>query len=106
MTQIRLKVPKTAKKNEIIELKARIQHDMESGYRLTQRGDRIPRKILTQFECLYNDDIVFQADFGPGMAANPLLSFYMRVQDSGDIIFRWIEQGGEVFSKTARLNVS
>ncbi len=95
---IRIAAPKTAQKGEIIELKALIQHDMESGYRFDERGKTIPRNILTKFECVYNDDIIFSANYYPGIAANPFLTFYTTATESGTLIFKWTEQTGQMFS--------
>jgi len=103
---IRIKAPKSARKGEVIELKALIQHKMESGYRRDEKGETIPRNILTEFICLYNEVEVFRADFHPGVSANPILTFYTRAVESGTLIFRWIEQSGEVFEDSTEISVS
>ena len=105
MTSIRIAAPDRAALGEVIELKALIQHDMESGYRLDSRGEKIPRNILTKFECVYAGDVVFEADFYPGVAANPLISFYTRAVASGEIRFQWTEQTGQVFSRSVQITV-
>ena len=48
---IRISAPDTASKGEVIELKAMIQHKMETGYRRDSRGDVVARDIITRFEC-------------------------------------------------------
>ena len=106
MTKIRISAPKTAKPGEIMELKAMIKHEMESGYRRDQKGDTITRDIITSFECLYNDELIFSADFGPAIAANPFLSFYARATVSGTLLFRWTDQHGTIWSETAELTVT
>ncbi|WP_371395716.1 thiosulfate oxidation carrier complex protein SoxZ [Fretibacter rubidus] len=100
MSQIRIKVPENAARDEIIEIKAMIAHAMESGYRRDNRGEAIPRNIITRFECEYDGQTVFRADFGPGVSANPILTFYLRARNSGPITFAWTEQGGEIFTDT------
>lgn len=106
MAKIRLSIPDNAKHGDIIELKAMIAHEMESGYRRDIVGEPIARKILTNFECQLDGKTVFHADFHPGVAANPFLSFYLRAEKSGDLLFRWTEQTGEVFEKTEKLTIS
>jgi len=106
VTSIRLSVPQTARKDEIIELKALIQHPMESGYRRGSRGEQIPRNIITRFECLYDGELVFSADFHPAIAADPFLKFYTRAVRSGTLEFRWTDQHGETWSDTASLSVT
>lgn len=105
MTMIRIAAPQSARLGEVIELKAMIQHAMESGYRRDQYGRQIPRDILKHFECLYNGEVVFQAEFFPGVAANPFLSFYTTATRSGTLAFRWVDQRGQVFSESVQLEV-
>lgn len=106
MTSIRLSVPQTARKDEIIELKALIQHPMESGYRRGSRGEQIPRNIITRFECLYDGELFFSADLHPAIAADPFLKFYTRAVRSGTLEFLWTDQHGETWSDTASLSVT
>ena len=105
MTSIRLAVPKTAQRDEIIELKALIQHEMESGFRRGSRGEVIPRDIITRFECRFEGELVFAADFHPAIAANPLLTFHMRASESGTLTFAWTDQNGETWRDMANLEV-
>ncbi len=105
MDGIRLAVPDRATQGEVINIKAMIQHDMESGYRRDQMGQRIPRDILKHFECLYNDRRVFHVELNPGVAANPFFSFYTRATESGTLVFRWTDQHGETWSAEAGIEV-
>ncbi|KCZ94119.1 thiosulfate oxidation carrier complex protein SoxZ [Hyphomonas johnsonii] len=106
MASIRLSVPATAKRGDVIELKALIQHPMESGYRRGSRGEAIPRNIITRFECRYDGETVFAADFHPGIAADPFLTFHTRATRSGPVLFRWTDQHGESWQETAMLTVT
>ena len=106
MASIRLAVPDTATAGEIVEIKALIRHPMESGHRRGSRGEVIERDIITRFECHYAGEQVFAADFHPGIAANPLLTFYIRAAQSGELRFEWTDQNGRSWSETATLNVA
>lgn len=106
MASIRLAVPKIAKRDEVIEIKALIQHEMESGFRRGSRGEAIPRDILTDFECTYNGERVFSAEFHPAIAANPILTFHTIAVESGTLEFRWKDQNGKVWSEDATIEVS
>jgi len=46
-------MPKTAVKGEIVPIRVIVQHDMESGFRHTERGVRVPRDIIRNFVCTY-----------------------------------------------------
>ena len=106
MSNIRLAVPSEAKKGEVIELKALIQHDMESGFRRGSRGEVIKRDIITRFECELNGKTIFSSDFFPAVAANPILTFYHRAEMSGTLTFRWTDQHGESWQEDAELSVT
>ena len=103
---IRVAAPQQARRGEVIELKAVIQHDMESGYRRDEYGRQIPRLILVRFECLYNAEQVFRAEFHPAIAANPFLSFHTRAIASGTLEFIWVDQDGRRYARSVQLAVT
>ena len=105
MSKIRISVPDTAEQGEVIELKAMIRHEMESGFRRDEKGDVIERDIIILLECLYNDELVFSADFNPAVSANPFLSFHTVATETGILTFRWTDQDGVIWSETANLTV-
>ncbi|MEL6858153.1 MAG: thiosulfate oxidation carrier complex protein SoxZ [Pseudomonadota bacterium] len=105
MASIRLSVPSAAERGEVVEIKALIRHTMESGFRRGARGEVIPREIITKFECTYAGSTVFAADFHPAIAANPILTFYIKATQSGPIDFRWTDQNGQSWSDRAMLEV-
>lgn len=106
MSGIRLAVPETAAKGDVIEIKALIRHPMESGFRRGSRGEVIPRDIITRFECDLDGELVFASDFHTGIAANPLTTFHMRATASGELTFRWTDQNGQVWSETTSISVT
>lgn len=106
MAGIRLAVPETAKSGEIIEIKALIQHAMESGFRRGSRGELIPRDIITRFECRLDDELIFAADFHPAIAANPILTFYAVARQSGTFQFTWTDQNGESWNDSKSITVT
>jgi sulfur-oxidizing protein SoxZ len=82
--------PANAKRGSIIEIRAIAQHDMETGFRYTEDGKRIPRDIIRLFTCVYNGEEVFRADFHSGIGANPLVIFTTIAVASGAIECRWV----------------
>ena len=102
----RVKLPKTAAKGEIIEIKTLISHTMESGQRKNRKtGEKIPRKIINKFTCTFNGKEVFAADWHPAISANPYMAFYTKVTESGTFEFTWVDDDGSVYSKTAAIKV-
>lgn len=103
---IRISAPEKARPGEVIELKAMIQHIMETGYRRDEKGEIIPRDIITDFRCTYAGKVVFEATFLPGIAANPFVSFFTRATKTGALEFTWTDQDGKTWSERRTLTVS
>jgi sulfur-oxidizing protein SoxZ len=103
MASALINVPPKAKRGEIIEIKTLISHEMETGFRYSSNGALLPRNIITDFVCTYNDEQIFRARFYPAVAANPFLTFYTVATASGTIAFSWT--GDKGFSETAVANI-
>ncbi|VBB69276.1 Sulfur oxidation protein SoxZ [invertebrate metagenome] len=99
--QGRVRVPKFAKKGEIIEIKTTINHPMENGYRKDKSGHIIPKQYITEFKCIYNKKEVFYTEWYPAISSNPFFSFFIVANESGNIYFEWIENTGQVFKQSA-----
>jgi sulfur-oxidizing protein SoxZ len=102
----RVRMPTTAKKGEIIEVKTLISHDMESGQRKDADGKIVPRRIINRFEATYNDKPVFIAEWHPSVSANPYQSFFVRADESGTLSFAWTDDDGSVYRATTKLTVT
>ncbi len=102
----RVKVPATATKGEIIEIKTTINHDMESGQRKDKDGKVIPRKIINKFVCSLNGKEVFRSDWYTAVSANPYLSFFVKATESGNFDFAWSDDDGSVYKTSAPITVS
>jgi sulfur-oxidizing protein SoxZ len=85
---------KEAKKGDLVEVKALVQHIMESGQRKDAAGNTIPRKILNKVTCTVNGKQVFSADFEPAVSANPYIQFKFKAEESGPVILTWIDDDG------------
>jgi sulfur-oxidizing protein SoxZ len=102
----RLKVPKEAKKGDVIEIKTLIAHIMESGQRKDKDGKVIPRKIINKFTCEFNGKPVFSVDIEPAVAANPYLQFFAKVEESGTFRFSWTDDDGTVTTAEEKITVA
>jgi sulfur-oxidizing protein SoxZ len=106
MANVRIDVPKTAKRGEIIEIKTLAAHTMETGFRRTNFGAPIPRDIITTFVCNYNGVEVFRAELYPSISANPFIQFTTIATESGMLEFKWSGDNGFAASETARIVVT
>jgi sulfur-oxidizing protein SoxZ len=101
----RIKLPDSAKSGDLIEVKTLITHVMETGNRKDKDGAAIPRNILNTFVAKFGDTEVFRAELGPGISANPFISFQMRVPGPGTFEFSWTDDAGATTVELATLNV-
>ena len=101
----RLKVPKEAKKGEIIEIKTLLSHPMETGLRKDAAGNTVPRKIINKFACEFNGKPVFSAEIEPAVAANPYIQFTAKVDESGTFKFTWTDDDGSVTTTEEQIKV-
>lgn len=101
-----IKLPRTARPGEVIEISAIIGHPMESGFRPGADGQRLPRNIIRRFSCHYNDELVFSAELFAAIAANPLIAFCTVATASGTLRFSW--EGDQDFrhSESVALSVA
>ena len=102
----RIKLPEQAKAGEIVEIKALIQHVMETGNRRDPEGRQIPRSIIHTFRVTFEGEPVFSADWGSGISANPYIAFTFKVPGPGAFEFTWVDDAGVTVSETTPLVLS
>jgi sulfur-oxidizing protein SoxZ len=106
MTQTLIKMPKTARAGEVIEIATTIAHVMDSGYKPGADGKLIPRNILRSFTCNYDGVQVFEAQLFPAISSNPFVSFYLRATRSGPVQLSWRGDQGFTHTETVQLQVT
>lgn len=99
-----IKLPRTARRGEVIEISTVIGHPMESGFRPGADGRRLPRNIIQRFSCHYNEELVFSAELSAAIAANPLIAFHTVVTASGTLRFSW--EGDQDFRHSESVTLS
>lgn len=102
----RIRVPKVAKRGEVIRIAVLIQHPMETGYRLDADGKKVPKNVIRSLVCRYNGVEVFRAQMSPGIAANPFLEFPTVATESGELEFTWRDDAGEQGSARQAISVA
>jgi len=106
MARALVTVPATARRGEVIEIRALIGHAMETGYRPGPDGKVLARDIIRKFTCRYNGEQVFAAELHPAIAANPYLAFFTVATASGTFEFTWEGDKGFSQTETARIAVT
>ena len=106
MARALITVPPSAKRGEVIEIRALIGHSMETGYRPGADGKVLARDIIRRFSCRYNGAQVFGAELHPAMAANPYIAFHTVAVASGMLEFRWEGDNGFAHTETVAISVA
>jgi sulfur-oxidizing protein SoxZ len=85
---------KTPKQGEVVVARALVTHPMETGFRKTDDGKTVPRKIIREFVCTLNGKPVVRWALETGVSANPYLEFRFRAVESGTLTFVWVDDDG------------
>lgn len=101
----RVRVPEKARAGEVIEIRAMIDHPMESGFRLNNVGKPIAREIVERFVCEYDGREVFRAILHPAVSTNPYLVFHVVATHGGELRFVWRDDRGNEAIHLAALQV-
>jgi len=105
MALARIHLPGEARRGELVEARVLIQHPMETGFRRDAAGARVPRNAIHSVVCRYSGAEVFRATLSTGIAANPLLRFYFRAVQSGEVELWWLDDDNVEGTATAHLVV-
>jgi sulfur-oxidizing protein SoxZ len=104
MARALINAPASAKRGEVIEIRATIGHPMETGFRPGDDGKLLARNIIKRFTCRYNGETVFSAELFSAISANPHLAFYTVATDSGTLTLTW--EGDNGFAQTETINLA
>ncbi len=104
MARTLINAPPTAKRGDVIEIRATIGHPMETGFRPGEDGKILPRNIIQRFSCKYNDETVFSAELFSAVSANPYIAFHTVATESGSLVLSW--EGDNGFTQTESISLT
>lgn len=106
MARTLINIPATARRGEIIEIRATIGHPMETGFRPDDNGKTLPRNIIQTFSCKYNGEQVFSAELFAAISANPYVAFFTTALESGSFVLNWEGDNGFTQTETVAITVT
>ena len=69
-----------------------IGHSMESGFRVLDSGERVPKNVIERITATVNGELLFRADTGIGVSAHPYLAFPVTIQTLGSkLVIEWVD---------------
>ena len=89
-----LNVAREVRAGVAFEVRILIPHAMETGFRRDAMGMVVAQDIINRFECSVDGEEVFSATLHPAISANPYLAFSAKLQRSGTMVLRWVDDRG------------
>jgi sulfur-oxidizing protein SoxZ len=100
----RIRIPRSARAGEVIEIRTLIEHPMQTGLH-QEAGRAAPRDMLTRLLVRLNGETVLAAEFRNGTSANPYHVFFVRLDRTGTFEFTWTDERGRSARAEARVTV-
>lgn len=100
----RVRIPRSARAGEVIEIRTLIEHPMETGLR-HDAGRAAPRDMLTRLAVRMNGEAVLEAEFRNGTSANPYHVFFVRIERTSSFEFTWTDERGRTARTESRVTV-
>ncbi|MBU0621762.1 MAG: thiosulfate oxidation carrier complex protein SoxZ [Gammaproteobacteria bacterium] len=91
--------------NGVTEVRALMQHEMETGRRKDETGKLVPAWYITDFNVLHNGRTVLEGQFGTSVSKNPFLVFRFKGGKAGDkLSLSWTDNRGEKRTDEAEIS--
>jgi sulfur-oxidizing protein SoxZ len=102
----RIRIPRSARAGETIEIRTLIEHPMETGLRHDAAGRLVARDMLVKFTVRMNGEVILAADLRNGTSANPYHVFFVRIARSSRFDFEWADERGQVARASHQVTAS
>lgn len=102
----RIHIPERVTRDEPFEVRVLIQHPMETGYRFDADGTAVAKNVIHTLTVHFQSQLVWRAQLGTGVAANPYFQFWLKVPDSGELRVTWLDDQNQGASESRRVRVA
>lgn len=93
----RLSLSGTVRPNAEVEVRLLLGHPMETGFRHDSSGVQVPKDILQFVKVHLDSSLIFEAELGTGMAANPMFFFSFTLPPiAGELVVTWADDQGRM----------
>ena len=102
--KIRIRLPKTIAKDEVIPIKALITHPMDTGLvKDKETGNIIPAFYINDVSVYYGGELVSHADWSIAVSANPFMTCYVKADKEAPLKIVWKDNKGGVYEQTMQI---
>jgi sulfur-oxidizing protein SoxZ len=101
---MRLTIRGDIKTARLVQAVLAIGHVMESGFRVLESGERVPKNVIEKITVRFGDELLFEMDTGIGLSAHPFMAFPISLsqairdkasQGSMRLVAAWIDDQGQ-----------
>ncbi len=93
------------KEGDVVIFQAITIHPMDTGFQKDKHSGRIkPRFFVKELKIFYNDKEVCNFDFEVSASPNPKVKFPLRIKGAGVVRALWIDNRGNRFEKSVKIN--
>lgn len=100
-----IRLPSGYRKDEVIEVKTRIEHPNENGRRKYMDQGYVPPQYVESIEAFYGDERVLEMQCSSAISQNPYFAFGLRVTKSAPLKVVWKDTKGMRFEQTVQVQV-
>jgi len=102
--KIKIRVPRSIHKGEVIAIKTLITHPMETGFRKDKKTKKkIPAFYISDVSMYYGDTLISRADWTIAVSTNPFMTFYVKADKTAPLKIVWKDIRGGVYEKTIQI---
>lgn len=94
---------KAKEKNGMVEIKALMNHPMETGQRKDSKGEKIPAHYISDVVIQVNDKDAITANWGASISKDPYLSVAAAGAKGDKVKLSWTDNKGESDSAEAEV---
>jgi sulfur-oxidizing protein SoxZ len=101
----RVRIPRSARAGEVIEIRTLAEHPMETGLRHASTPAPA-RDMLTRLVVRLNGEVLFMAELRNGTSTNPYHVFFARIERRSEFTFVWSDERGRSVTATAVVTIA
>jgi len=94
MAFARIQWPERVLAGDVVKVRLLVRHPMDTGYLQDLLGKLVPRNVIRSLTCTWGQQEVFRVEPSSGISANPLFEFFVRADQTADMLVEWTDDRG------------
>jgi sulfur-oxidizing protein SoxZ len=99
----RVLLPQAIKKDDVIYVRAIIEHPMDTGFFRTAEGQPIPAFFINDVVVTYGREIIAHFEWTSGVSRDPSVTFPLKATREEPVTVTWKDNKGGVYHQTAEV---